>query len=232
MKPESKEDDYIVLCDEVEETTAVLNYILKDNEDEFTQWNYVIKYNGDYDIDDKVKPKYHHLHIFSFEQWQNLPEYNPKDVAFKNDVYSNSEFNSEEIETNCGQIFIYDQETRQYKEIARTSEKFETTEMIPKQIIGYKLIKPEYKEAVRAIINREDWFHNFDMNMAEKGFNFAYTNEKDPCFWASIHCEIKKAGVLDIWFEEVYEKESITLKSGVKLSEDDIAEVKEILNNK
>lgn len=118
------------------------------------------------------------------------PEYDPKDVAFENDVYSNSEFNSE------------------------------------KKILGYKLIKPEYKEAVKDIVciheDGERWFNDrFEINVSEFGYNLE--SKRGVCDL------IKKAGVMH-WFEPVYKKESITLKSGVKLSEDDIAEVKEILN--
>lgn len=48
-----------------------------------------------------------------------------------------------------------------------------------------------------------------------------------------VYMELKELQVLDLWCDKVlFEKESITLKSGVKLSEDDIAEVKEILKNK
>lgn len=87
-----------------------------------------------------------------------------------------------------------------------------------KKIIGYKLIKPEYKEAVRAITGL-------------KGFSFSCFEKEgiERMEWSVD--TLKTAGVMH-WFEEVYEKQTITLKSGVKLSEDDIAEVKEILNNK
>lgn len=46
-----------------------------------------------------------------------------------------------------------------------------------------------------------------------------------------VYMELKELQVLDLWCEPIFYN-SITLKSGVKLSEDDIAEVKEILNNK
>lgn len=84
-----------------------------------------------------------------------------------------------------------------------------------KTIIGYKLIKPEYLEAVNCICH----------NRIDSTFIKENTFESGSFYFD----QFSEAGVMH-WFEEVYEKESITLKSGVKLSEDDIAEVKEILN--
>lgn len=108
----------------------------------------------------------------------------------------------------------------------KLKEKYKPT----KEIIGYKLVKPEYKEAVREILKNScdhGWFDIFfNSNINRKGFNFGASEDNE------IKKDLLQAGVLNIWFKEVYEKESITLKSGVKLSEDDIAEVKEILNNK
>lgn len=85
------------------------------------------------------------------------------------------------------------------------------------KVIGYKLIKSEYKKAVNALIS-EDKDSNWILENIVK-----YGN----ALWE----DLNETGVLDIWFEEVYEN-SITLESGVKLSEDDIEEVKEILKNK
>lgn len=96
-------------------------------------------------------------------------------------------------------------------------------------VIGYKLIKPEYKRAVREILkssNNRNWFdHYFENNIKTLGYNFG--NDQ----FNNIKENMKIAGVMH-WFYPVYEKETIRLKSGVKLSEEDIAEVKEILNNK
>lgn len=86
-------------------------------------------------------------------------------------------------------------------------------------VIGYKLIKPEYKEAVKSICKCKTDFDPKCFIGLVFQVNSDYYNK------------LKDAEVLH-WFEPVYEKETITLKSGVKLSEDDIAEVKEILNNK
>lgn len=127
------------------------------------------------------------------------PEYDPKDVAFKNEVYSNSEFNNETFETKCGHVYTEN-----------------------KKIIGYKLIKPEYKEAAELIA------FNHMPNLTNRSFIY----QNGACFTEDciVKDNLEKAGVMH-WFSPVYDT-SITLKSGVKLSEDDIAEVKEILNNK
>jgi hypothetical protein len=66
------------------------------------------------------------------------------------------------------------------KYVLKTEEKMES-----KKIIGYKLVKPEYKKAADKIISV---FDEFKIN------SIAYD-------------EFKKAGVLDIWFEPVYEPE-------------------------
>lgn len=108
------------------------------------------------------------------------PEYEPKDVAFKNDVYSNSEFNGE-------------------NKILK-GYKFKTKELLE----NFKLIYEGFAP----------WDDEFDLlpnNILKQ--------------------RLEKLGVIELWFNPVYET-LITLKSGVKLSEDDIAEVKEILNNK
>lgn len=64
--------------------------------------------------------------------------------------------------------------------------------------------------------------------------DYVYSTESEP-FHFSVNCVIEdkmiKLNLINVWCEKIYET-SITLKSGVKLSEDDIAEVKEILKNK
>lgn len=89
-----------------------------------------------------------------------------------------------------------------------------------RKVIGYKLIKPEYKEAAELIA------FNHIPNLTNRSFIY----QNGACFTED--CKVKdnleEAGVMH-WFELVYDT-SIKLKSGVKLSEDDIAEVKEILN--
>lgn len=87
-----------------------------------------------------------------------------------------------------------------------------------KTLIGYKIVKEEYEKQALEIASEncltKEWNtkKNIDFHV---GTNF-YNN-------------LLKSGILDLWFEPVFEKESITLKSGVKLSEEDIAEVKEII---
>jgi len=61
-----------------------------------------------------------------------------------------------------------------------------------KEIIGYKLVKPEYREAVLRILNAPGW-SNFPMLDSVR---------------SSLSIEgLKKAGVLDIWFEPCYKDE-------------------------
>ncbi len=60
-----------------------------------------------------------------------------------------------------------------------------------KQIIGYKLIKEEYREAAYKIANTS-WFFNGIVDFQEN------------CY---IEKNLKEAGVLDLWFEKVYEEE-------------------------
>lgn len=70
-----------------------------------------------------------------------------------------------------------------------------------KTIIGYKLIKPEYKEASIAIVKpfSDSSYENWESNVIKHSWSFTTT---------SIHVNIlKKAGVLDLWFEPVYEEE-------------------------
>lgn len=70
-----------------------------------------------------------------------------------------------------------------------------------KKIKGYKLIKPEYKKAAIEIVNLfVDW---------NKGRSFESTMSNNP---DNYYIEkLTEAGVLDIWFEPVYEDEKIML---------------------
>lgn len=67
--------------------------------------------------------------------------------------------------------------------------------MEDKKIIGYRLIKPEYKKAALAIChtvaNWENSLAEYDININQKNYIIKLTNAK----------------VLDLWFEKVYEEE-------------------------
>lgn len=80
--------------------------------------------------------------------------------------------------------------------LSMTSNK---TEMNNKKIIGYKLIKPEYAEAASKI--------------SEKRLAGIYGLLELDQFPDSIKAW-KKAGVLDLWFEPVYESGEITIDMG------------------
>jgi hypothetical protein len=67
--------------------------------------------------------------------------------------------------------------------------------MKEKQIIGYKLIKPEYEEAVKKLVN-----HPYEkLDSAKRGYDIY----SDACYPGIL----KKAGVLDIWFTPVFKEE-------------------------
>jgi len=70
-------------------------------------------------------------------------------------------------------------------------------ETMEKKIIGYKLIKPEYKKAAQEIIGlRVNW---------EIGKSFTEVMENKP---SSYYIEkLTEVGVLDLWFEPIYEEE-------------------------
>lgn len=67
-----------------------------------------------------------------------------------------------------------------------------------KEIIGYRLVRNEMRDAVRAILSDKRWFDSsFDV-LSKEGANFSIKTE--------ISNELEKAGVLDLWFEPVYEE--------------------------
>lgn len=115
-------------------------------------------------------------------------------------------------------LSVFNYETNKYKTIAHSESWVKPREV--KTIIGYKLIKPEYKEAFAKLMDIDE---DFICISEEEPFHF--TNKSDSAE------TLKLLDILDIWCEPVYDS-SITLKSGVKLSEDDIAEVKQLINIK
>ena len=72
-------------------------------------------------------------------------------------------------------------------------DKYPKTNLVQKEIIGYKLIKPEYKSAVNNILNL-------------LSFNFERFEREFENYSCSI-LDLKKAGILDLWFEPVYKTE-------------------------
>ena len=79
---------------------------------------------------------------------------------------------------------------------------------VEKKIIGYKLTKPEYRDAVAKIIESQNDFNNeiFDTLILDVSLN-SYSIDL-----------LKKAGVLDIWFEPVYEDAEKTISVGGKFN--------------
>lgn len=100
-----------------------------------------------------------------------------------------------------------------------------------KKIIGYKLIKPEYKEAVSKIINDES-YTEFNLNGKEEWII------KPNTFFTSACERLNKSGVLDIWFEPVYELTTseklinFLNEQGFKISEKDVETIIKIVNDK
>lgn len=87
-----------------------------------------------------------------------------------------------------------------YLSLTNKTINFNQVIMENKKIIGYKLIKPEYRNAVAGITNQ--------INFLSKIYD---TLELDLMFNS---CSIKKlneAKVLDIWFEPIYEKEEVII---------------------
>lgn len=72
-------------------------------------------------------------------------------------------------------------------------------EMITPKIIGYKLIKPEYEEAASLIGNLKN-FPVFEEFMLPE-------HDIHRLDYIGVVTKLEKAGVLDLWFEPVYEKE-------------------------
>lgn len=73
-----------------------------------------------------------------------------------------------------------------------------------KELIGYKFVKPEYNEAVLSILNTysHDWWkENAENNFKEKGYHFYHIQIEN-----SVTSILKKAGVLNLWFEPVYKE--------------------------
>jgi len=76
--------------------------------------------------------------------------------------------------------------------------------MEEKKIIGYKLTKPEYKEAVIKICNYSVFdFKRFEIEVSEGAVE-----------------HLQKAGVLDLWFEPVYEEEKFKVGDWVTTTTD------------
>lgn len=72
-------------------------------------------------------------------------------------------------------------------------------EKMEKEIIGYKLIKPEYKEAAYKITT----VSSFSSFSSSDGIAFNHGTYS--------YNKLKEAGVLDLWFEPVYKKDKKTI---------------------
>lgn len=70
-----------------------------------------------------------------------------------------------------------------------------------KEIIGWKLIKPEYRDAVRQIVDSAWYDDHFDSNLIIRGWNFKDSNSEK-----SVAQKLREAGILKQWFEPVYKE--------------------------
>lgn len=108
--------------------------------------------------------------------------------------------------------------------------------MEQKKIIGYKLIKPEYLEAIKNITD----FQTFKFTDIERDGKWAVRVIPQP---SACYRTLEKAGVLDIWFTPVFEPEkpkekvismgefSLTVKSeGIFHKSENITEYVERIN--
>lgn len=104
--------------------------------------------------------------------------------------------------------------------------------MNTKKLIGYKLIKPEYEQASNALLD-----NNCVKWASAKNFRGYYHLTLNS---ETIN-NLKKAGVLDLWFEPIYEEEVIaesiktTTKNEVKTKQIFTKEqedyIKNLINN-
>lgn len=79
--------------------------------------------------------------------------------------------------------------------------------MIEPTIIGWKLKEEalKYAKAAASIIGNGWWSENADNNLKGSGWNFGACEDSNSCEQL-----LKKAGVLEQWFEPVYKQEKIT----------------------
>lgn len=85
--------------------------------------------------------------------------------------------------------------------------------METKELVGYKFIKPEYKEALLSILNTNScegwWEEDAERNLKEKGYHFGHSQVEN-----SIAGILQKAAVLDLWCEPVYKEIEPQFKEG------------------
>lgn len=127
-----------------------------------------------------------------------LNDWRSKQPYVNMDIPLQTKLTSDKWNDNSYCSYIYSKTLKDYQEI--TFEQFQKyvlgikeNNMNDKKIIGYKLIKPEYKEAVNKICD----VYEFDFPRFE--------NNADSILGGLQ--KLKNAGVLDLWFEEVYEPE-------------------------
>lgn len=120
--------------------------------------------------------------------------------GFDSDITAYRKANNEEIQwlEECN---------RQNKFI----EFYEFKKQMEKKIIGYKLIKPEYEKAAIEIIQVkaiDNSFEKWQEILYLRGYNFTANSRHK--YW------LEEAGVLDLWFEPVYEEHPDITINGYK----------------
>ena len=82
-----------------------------------------------------------------------------------------------------------------------------TKKSTEKEIIGYKLIKPELEDAVKNITKYTNWDY---VNCKDASGNTYYAVQEDT----ECYHKLKEAGVLDLWFTPVYKQEEKKYRVG------------------
>lgn len=127
----------------------------------------------------------------------------------------------------------YFPEVKSIKDLNKIIHEIKKVENMKKEIVGYKLAKPEYKSAAIAICeshkdNTDYSYKYWDQNFENFGYLFTYICDQSK--W------LKEAGVLDLWFEPVYVNEFnvndwvVITKSGYGTNSSDIGLVCKIVS--
>lgn len=227
-------EEYIVKIEDgnVKKVNEVVDYFYNDLLEPYRlTWKIIICKKGLGDIDRRqlhIPSYYNHLPVFTYEQWNKLKDMKEEFKLPKKFVINGGEFLVEFLKNNTDKnpdrysgnitfayyyfnnnICINVSENLNTEYTLITEEQFKKYIMKDKKIIGYKLKEDckQFEKAAFTLSNSTDitintWLENL------KKCGFYFTN-------CSINrSNLETAKVLDLWFEPVYEEESITLNFG------------------
>lgn len=177
----TKKGNWIVECENREQTCDVLNYFGKNKDRSWYYWRYVyyISENGYIDIFKNLeytKEYFPNTELISFADWDKLPNEESKSMPH----------------INIGTISRLPKEKELTSEILRVDDK---------ELIGWKLKKEEYRKAAVLIAYRNSKELNF--TNYEGKYNFFKGSIVEE--------RLKQAGVLELWFTPVYKEEKFVL---------------------